>query len=124
MNKEKVNQLITVAYKELENQGIAQEGKINKTYRGQISTFGSAISTGSLRAAVAFFSDQGNASVDRTKLMAAILNILKSENKALESYKTLFDYVDKNEKDAKEAILNAAIALKLAMNLYHLEQEK
>ena len=124
MNKKTVNEWISPAYRALADHGIAVDGKVKKTYRGQISTFGAAISTGSLRAAVAFFSDNGAASVKRDKLMDAILDILQKEEIAPSSCKNLYQYVDQNELEAKEPILNATIALKLAMNLYHLEQEK
>ena len=118
MNKNTVNEWITPAYKALEKYGIAVNGKIKKTFRGQISTFGAAISTGSLRAAVAFFSDAGSATVRRDKLMEAILDILKEQKIADSSYVNLYQYVDQNELEAKDPILNATIALKLAMNLY------
>ena len=121
MNKKTVNEWISPAYKALAKYEIAVDGKVKKTFRGQISTFGAAISTGSLRAAVAFFSDNGSASVKRENLMHAILDILKSEKIAPASCDSLYQYVDQNELDAKEPILNATIALKLAMNLYHLE---
>ena len=42
MNKNTVNQEIHIAYETLEEVGIASNGKINKTYRGQISSFGAA----------------------------------------------------------------------------------
>lgn len=124
MNKNTVNREIDIAYTVLKETGIAVDGKINKAFRGQISTFGAAVSTGSLLAAIAFFMDQAGASVDRTKIMDAILKILKWEKVAGEQYKTLFEYARENQTEAKEHIINAAIALKLAMNLYHLEQVK
>lgn len=124
MNKNTVNREIDIAYTVLKETGIAVDGKINKAFRGQISTFGAAVSTGSLLAAIAFFMDQAGASVDRTKIMDAILKILKWEKVAGEQYKTLFEYARENQIEAKEHIINAAIALKLAMNLYHLEQVK
>lgn len=121
MNKNAINQEIKVAYDVLRETGIADDrkGTIQKTYRGQISTFGAAISMGSLLPAIAFFSDKGGADVDRTKLMDAIIKILQYTNKTAE--KNIFDYVLKNSEDVcKEEILNAAIALKLSMNLYKL----
>ena len=124
MNKKTVNDWISPAYNALAEHGIAVDGKVKNNYRKQIASFGAAISTGSLKAAVAFFSDRGSASVKREKLMTAILGILQKEEIAPESCESLYQYVDQNELEAKEPILNATIALKLAMNLYHLEQEK
>ena len=122
MNKRKVDDLIPKAVEILTDTGIAnKEGKIKKTYRGQISTFGAAIINGSLISAVAFFSDNGNSSTERSKLIEAIGKLIP------ESREDLFEYVKKSvkskKKEVKEEILNAAIALKLAMNLYNLEKE-
>lgn len=122
MNKNVVNKETAVAYEALREVKIAQDNKIQKTFRGQISTFGAAVTMGSLLPAIAFFSDNGGASVERTRLLDAILYILKKEKLASEGCKTLFDYAvsEKNQNVCKDNILNAAIALKLAMNLYQL----
>lgn len=121
MNKTAINREVIVAYDVLKETGIAKDGKISKTWRGQISTFGAAVTMGSLIPAVAFFSDQGGAAVERQHLMEAILCILKAEKKAPENCQTLFDYVREHGDVCKEDVINAAIALKLAMNLYILE---
>ena len=120
MNKAVINEEIGVAYKALSDVGIAKNGKIEKTYRGQISTFGAAVVMGSLTSAVAFFSQNGEATVERQKLLEAILTVLKETKKVDEKYKSLFQLVDEKKDDIKEEILNAAISLKLAMNLYEL----
>jgi CRISPR-associated protein Cmr5 len=115
MNKRKVDELIPQAYQVLRDVRIADEqGKVDGKWRGQISSFGASIAQGSLLAAVSFFSAQGGADVDRSKLMEAIKRLLKKEQ-------PLFKYVEGTDKrKAKEEILNAAVALKLAMNLYEL----
>jgi CRISPR-associated protein Cmr5 len=111
MNKRKIDQLIPDAYAMLAEVNIAEDGKIEKAWRGQISAFGAAISTGSLLAAIAFFSEQGSAKVEREHLMTAIAKLIGQDD--------LFKYVkSEDERKAKEEIINAAIALKLAMNLY------
>ena len=120
MNKAVINEEIGVAYKALSDVGIAKNGKIEKTYRGQISTFGAAVVMGSLTSTVAFFSQNGEATVERQKLLEAILTVLKETKKVDEKYKSLFQLVDEKKDDIKEEILNAAISLKLAMNLYEL----
>lgn len=121
MNKNTVNQEIHIAYETLEEVGIASNGKINKTYRGQISSFGAAVTMGSLLSAITFFSQDGKSEVSRSKLMEAILIVLRKRGIADESDKKLFEFVEKiEEEEIKEEILNIAIALKLAMNLYEL----
>lgn len=128
MNKKKVNDEISTAYDVLDTCGIARNGSISKTYRGYISTFGAAITMGSLIAAIAFFSDQGGADKDRSKLMDAIYKVLEdaeitSKYKGNKQAKDIFELVKDNknrEAELKEDIINAAIAIKLAMNLYKL----
>ena len=121
MNKKQVDSLIPEAYLMLRDAGIAENGKIDKTRRGQISSFGAAVTTGSLLAAVSFFSVQESRGVPRRQLMDAIFRLIDHKNGSTD----LFDYVVKSrqagkEQIAKEEIINRAIALKLAMNLYEL----
>ena len=125
MNKAIVNQEIGVAYEVLQECGIAKNGKIVKSFRGQISTFGAAVTMGSLKTAIVFFSADKKAKVERSKLIKAIFEIIKKDEKNKnvdDNIKDLYDYVSKknNEDECKEKIINAAIALKLAMNLYEL----
>ena len=122
MNKNTINQQMQFAYEALAEAGIADvSGNISKTFRGQISSFGAALTMGSLLPAIAFFSNDGGSSVQRSKLMAAILLVLQKNGKAKKDVKTLFDYAKSGNEDAcKDEILNAAISLKLAMNLYNL----
>ncbi|MBP3199220.1 MAG: hypothetical protein J6N21_19790 [Butyrivibrio sp.] len=122
MNKKTVDSLIPRAVDVLKEVNIADKnGNINKTFRGQISTFGAAIINGSLISAVAFFSDDGKGTVERSNLLKAVKLLIVDA----ESYSDLFDYVraqgKNHEKAVKQRILNASVALKLAMNLYNLE---
>ena len=123
MNKAIINDEVVIAYDVLKNSEIVENGKIKKTWRGQISTVGAAVTMGSLIPAVAFFSDQGGSSVKRQYIMDAILEILKRDHIAPEKYHTLFEYVREQGEHCREDVLNSAIALKLAMNLYTLEKE-
>lgn len=123
MNKTRIDQMIPSAYKALSDCGIAKNGKIVKTYRGQISTFGAAISGGSLIAAVAFFSEKGASDTERPALMKAIYSLIIGKDATQKN--ALFDYVVNQVKAGKESackedIINAALALKLAMNVYEL----
>jgi len=139
MNKA-IDALIPDAYDVLEKVKIAKGGVVDKAWRGQISTFGSVIKNGSLLAAVAFFSAQGGSDVPRERLMMAIwlllhkgeeLNISfeqknEEEKRAYKAAaKKLFDYVamHSNDRSLKENIINQAVALKLAMNLYYLKKK-
>lgn len=119
MNKKRVNDWLLPAKKALEDTGIAKDGKIEKTFRGQISSFGAAVVMGSLPAAVAFFSEKGSSSVERQKLIKAMYLI--SEKKMPEDAKEVLQYVcENNSSDLKEKFTDASIALKLAMNFFDL----
>ena len=91
MNKHEIDRLLPAAYDVIENGGFIENGKIDPAFRGQIASYGSAIANGSLLAATAFFSKQGNASVDRSLLMKAINQLLPqlgvdaTKNKLLET---------------------------------------
>ena len=125
MEKKVINQEIGIAYEAIAESRILENGKLKKAYRGQVSTFGAAITMGSLLPAIAFLSKDGNSGVHRSRILDAILYILKKEGKVEGSYKNLFELVrDKGEQACKEDIINAAIALKLAMNLYNWEKEQ
>jgi hypothetical protein len=141
-NKRKIDEYISKAIEVLNNNEkiVKEGGKIDKTFSGQIATFAVAVSTGSLLSAVAFFSDNGGASNERSSLMDVIYKIVIDENsqgitnqendsninsKLLEHVKNKYkefklknDIVSYNR--VKEDILNAAIAIKLAMNFYEL----
>ena len=146
-NKRKIDEYISKAIEVLNNNKkiVKEGGKIDKTFSGQIAIFAVAVSTGSLLSAVAFFSDNGGASNERSSLMDVIYEIIADEklsdtdkeddkNKRNVNNKNskLLDYViSKYEKlkesndivsynRIKEDILNAAIAVKLAMNFYEL----
>jgi hypothetical protein len=122
MNKRKVDDLLPKAYQVLADVGIAQNGKIENGYRGQIATFGAAAMSGSLLSAIAFFSAKGKSDSDRPKLLKAIRALLPQEDEQT----NLFEYVKAHRDDpqVKEDVFSAAIALKLAMNLYQLTKEK
>ena len=124
MDKKKVDALIPMAVDVLKDVGIANDNnEINRAFRGQISTFGAAIINGSLISAVAFFSnDSESVKVKRSKLMDAIYMLIKNNKDNIEK-NALFSYVKDTtepEMDKREKIINAAIALKLAMNIYKL----
>lgn len=131
MNKKIIDECIPIAYQALQDSGIVEKGedgikKIDKKFRGQISSFGAAVTMGSLLSAVAFFSDKGSSKVDRFKLMDAILIVLKERGKASDTQNKLYEYINAeyentSEEVVREEIINVAIAIKLAMNLYVLE---
>jgi CRISPR-associated protein Cmr5 len=128
MDKRMVERYLVDAEQALIDAEIAKNGKINKSFRGKISSFGAAVTTGSLLAAVAFFNEQRGAKTEQHKLMVAINKMLDNNN--LGQGNNLFEKVKNTAQGSpkrrklKEHILACAVALKLAMNLFELEEEK
>lgn len=125
MNKKYVNDKLPCAIDAIKKCGIAdKEDKVDKTYRGQISSFGAAVAMGSFKAAVAFFSDKGSASVDRFKLIQAMDYVVgggEKVNDAKVICKNILSMSDPLETEKlKTQYLDASIAIKLAMNTYNL----
>lgn len=130
MNKIAIDKNIPYAYEAIQHTKIAEGGKVNKAYRGQISTLGAAITMGSIRSAVCYFSEKANNGiVDRTKLLPAIEYVLQNNEDTKKRYtgKKLREIINETENakltSVKEDIINAAIAIKLALNLYEWEED-
>ena len=127
------DEMIARAISVLDTAGIVKKDKnpeklyIEKAFRGQISSFGAAVEMGSLLSAVAFFSSQGSSPTDRTKLMEAIYLLLTgNEKKDIKENETLLRYVaqNPNNQKLKREVIDAAVAIKLAMNAYELRDVK
>ncbi len=135
MNKRKVDSYLENAVQVLADAGIVQNGEIQKAYRGQLSSFGATIVMGSVLSAVAVYADKSGSETDTEKLMSAIYMLKHFGTKEYESIKNadpkenakkLFEYVKDHYAARgnvlKEEIMEYAVALKLAMNLYHLKK--
>ena len=128
MDKNRINKLLPIAVEVIKKE---LSEPIPNEFRGYIASFGAAVTMGSLPAAVAYYSAASkNAKEDRTKLPVMILEVLKKENTAITAIKetTLFEYVTsfKNDNESfaiKEAVLHAAIAIKLGLNLFEIESK-
>lgn len=111
---------------------------IPRSFRSQISSFGAAVTMGSLNAAVAFFSEQGKSKTDRGLLMDALYLMIKIPKDKIDKMtnedirnktekKNLLNYVidvkDQNRLSVKKEIIDNAVALKLAMNAYELVKD-
>lgn len=125
MNKKTINEMLPKAYDTLKDIGIANDKlEIDPVFRSYISSYGAAIVMGSLLAATAFFSAQRGAKEDRGLLMNAIYYLIIWDKEGTKPKKpendSLFKYVRAKGGGAevKESVINAAISLKLAMNLY------
>ncbi|MDR3088459.1 MAG: hypothetical protein LBU39_01405 [Desulfobulbaceae bacterium] len=130
MNRKRIEEMIPLAAQVLQRGDdgieIMENGTIGKKWRGQLAAFGATVSIGSLLAAAAFFAAQGNADVDRRQLSKAIFEVVKkhreSQGRDIPPGKALFEFVKAAHSDDKQAVkeevIDAATALKLAMNLF------
>ena len=120
MDKKIINQELQAAYLAIKEFGIVNgKDEIERRFRSYVSSFGAAITMGSLLPAIAFLGKDDN----RNKVQNAIFKVLKENEKVEENCASLFEYAQKEvkknqEKSCQEEILNATIAVKLAMNLY------
>ena len=115
MNKKAIDKMIPYAYSAI-GKKIAKDGAVDKTYRGGVASFGAAVSMGSLISAAAFFSaESSGASYDRKAVGEIIVNTVTEGQKE----QSLYEYVKANP-NCKNEIMDAAVAVKLAMNLYKL----
>ena len=132
-NKRKIDEYIPKAIDSLsKNTKIVKNGTIASGFAGQIVTFSVVVSMGSLLSAVAFFSEQKQAIVERQELMNVIYEIITredlnttkdSEPKLLAHVKKKYEETYKNKnileyRRFQQDILNAAIAVKLAINFF------
>jgi CRISPR-associated protein Cmr5 len=122
MNKKRVDKWILTAKDAIVKVGISKDGKVERSFRGQISSFGSAVILGSFKSAAAFFVKPGEASVHRELLLVAMYYIVNNEIKESDE---VLDYICKNDSaELKEKFIDAAIALKLALNFFDLVESK
>lgn len=139
MNKRDIEKMIPAAIESIKTAGISDKNDdVLKKWRSQISEFGAAIVMSNLKSAILFYSEQSGADVDRPKLLHAICLTLVNSRGCITAGQTLYDNLqgaalpvnkakralyDYSEQDpvkAKENIVNAARAVKLAFNIYNL----
>ena len=120
MNRKVVEENLNVAYEAIKKCKISDNGKINSTFRSYISQFGVSVVQGSVLAALSFYNEK------EKKLVDAIMYILSNGKfKKKDEYKNI-DLVNVLESKIiidKEDVINASIALKLALNLYEIDKQ-
>lgn len=123
------DEMIIKAIPILKNTGIVKKDEktgeeyILRSFRGQISSFGAAVEMGSLLSAVAFFSNKGGSETDRPKLMQAIYMLITNTIENCDEKALLLYVAANNTPTLKRNVIDAAVALKLAMNAYELRDK-
>lgn len=137
MNKSKIDQMIYQAYvklcEEKKNGCIfSSDGKLPKQCQSRLSAFGASISTGSLWAGLSNYVDVSDRNDAKNAYGKEILDIIwelmKKQNSELEG-ESLLSYIMNLEKEGnkeklykcKQEIKDAAVAVKLAMNFFEIE---
>lgn len=132
-NKIRTDSYIPEAIKALEACDIAKDGKIDSSYRGQISSFGAAVTIGSFKQAVAFFAQDaksGDSKINRSDLILAIDYVINPGKYTEEKITNKKDKINVIKEDIlkmkdpaelkalENRYLDAAVALKVAMGVY------
>lgn len=129
MNKKKIDAMLPVALQALQSPecGIVDNGKIVKTYRSAISSFGGAVVMGSFKAAVAFFgkdADSKKSKISRSKLLRTLYYISTGEWKpADEIVQTVLAADAATVTQLNKSFSHASVALKQAMNAFDLVEK-
>ncbi|MEM4260566.1 MAG: type III-B CRISPR module-associated protein Cmr5 [Candidatus Woesearchaeota archaeon] len=123
--EEMIPRAIDVANKIIAN----KDGKISNQFNGYISSFGAAVITSGLIPAVAFFTaEKSRAEEEREKIPIALYYIAlkKSEQPNCDNSKILLNELLKNKSNIesfKNKIIDASIALKLAIRTFKLVEK-
>lgn len=128
MAKNRINRYLSIAYDAVKNSELIKDDKLQGNYKAQITSFGAAVSMGSLLSAIAFFSDKGSSDLKRQELMKLIYYIIRKDEGIEDKYDeikkyALFEYAKDNE-NVKQEVLDAAIAIKLTLNLFEEDTSK
>ena len=114
MGKRRIEAFIPKAIEAIERHGIAKNGVVPRQFNGYISSFGASIRMAGIVPTVLFFRNSDNAEESRDKVVDAIKTILGE------------DLVDDNcskPNPTRDAIEDAATALKLAVRTFKLSKE-
>lgn len=121
INTRKVEENIKYAVEVLKER-CEKQGGYPETFKGYVSSLGASMIQGHWQAAIAFYSNSGEAQDDRTEIPAMILEMIKrstnnKNNKAEICENSLLEFV-LNNPNSKKMILEHLVALKLALNLF------
>lgn len=122
--KKRIEKYIPDAIELISEAKIANEnGEVNNEFNGYFSSFGASIVQSGLKPTLAFFSNEKTAK-ERSKILKAIYKLVVDKNAPNDiEPKKLLDHIIKNPKQEellKAKIIDASIALKLAVRTYKL----
>ncbi len=126
IDNKKVNLLIPKAIKAIENQ-FGNNAKVPNEYRNYLASFGTVVRMSGIETAVAIYSKGSNGIEDKSKVILMIYDVLylkEGEKNKIDNVRChMLKLIEKDESKykIKDSILEAAIALKLALNFFELE---
>ena len=107
--------MVPNAIKVIQHSVILKNGAIESKYNGYISSFGASIIQAGLNSTIAFFEKASGEGKDRKYILDAIWELIQKENLD-NGYSKISEFA--NNKNAKEIIMDAAVAMKLAIRIF------
>ncbi len=124
--KKRIENYLPEAIKLIKEVKIADNNnKVDNRFSGYFSAFGAAIVLSGMKPALAFYANS-NKIDDRTKILHAVYKLVvpEGEQKDWKPKELLLYYTEnENNKMLKHKILDATVALKLAVRTYNLEKK-
>lgn len=125
--KQRIEKYLPNAIALISEVGIAnKENVVDSRFNGYFSAFGASVVLSGMKPALAFYAND-KTTKDRSNILKAIYKLIVPKSKQTNNVeaKTLLEYYIKNESDPllKHQILDATIALKLAVRTYKLEKQ-
>lgn len=127
MKKSRIEKLIPIADEAIKNSGIVNDGKVNESYDGKIAGFGVSVAISGLKPTLAMYFPEDKKAINTRLILEAIAKIIVEDNE----YKSLTETTakglledalgiisEKQKKELKKYVLEAAIALKLVVRTY------
>lgn len=117
----KLDELIRLAI-QVADCKLTENGKISKKYNGYISSFGASVTLSGLFPSIAFYENKNAESADmKNRLMQAILTLIAIRDATAAEFDSLINFAfSRMYPTAKQEILDAATALKLAIRTFEL----
>jgi CRISPR-associated protein Cmr5 len=122
--KKRVEKYLPRAIELIDEIHIAQNGEVKNEFHGYFSSFGAAIIQSGLKPALAFFSNENSdVSKERAKLLKAIYKLVVTDGNDKDATALLKHIItENNESKLKPEIIDASVALKLAVRTYKLKK--
>lgn len=125
MSKKDIERLIPLAFKAIETCIIKKDGHIDKVYKGYIESFGPTVIQSGLLPAICLYEKKGTSSEgDKIRVIEAIQYILPTDFTNSPSKFSMLVGGRTDKVECKEKIMNAVIALKLAIRTFEFDDKE